>query len=77
MIELQIDVTDLEDIRAAKNSVARSSIAAAAAEVLRGGGRVVLKRSYCNAPDDIFRVYGDAEAFEKDWNGFFAQAEQA
>lgn len=77
MIELQIDVTDLEDIRAAKNSVAKSSIASAAAEVLRGGGRVILKRSYCNAPDDIFRVYGSAEAFEKDWQGFFARAEQA
>lgn len=77
MIELQIDVTDLEDIRSDKNGVAKSSIASAAAEVLRGGGRVVLKRSYCNAPDEIFRVYGNAEAFEKDWQGFFAKAGQA
>lgn len=77
MIELQIDVTDLEDIRTAKSSVVKSSIASAAAEVLRGGGRVVLKRSYCNAPDDVFRVYVNADAFEKDWQDFFAQAEQA
>jgi len=77
MIELQIDVTNLEDIRATKNSVAKSSIAAAATEVLRGGGRVILKRSYCNAPGDIFRVYERAEAFERDWQGFFDQAEQA
>ena len=55
MIEIQIDIIDLEDIKATKNAVVASSIATTAKEVLNAGGRVVLKRSYCNAPDDIFR----------------------
>ncbi|MDR2196265.1 MAG: hypothetical protein LBE50_06770 [Gallionellaceae bacterium] len=73
MIELQIDITDVEDIRAVKNSVARFSIASAATEILRSGGRVVFKRSYCNTPDDIFSDYKSAEAFKKDWDDFFAR----
>jgi len=72
MIELQIDITDLEDIRTAKNSDAKSSVGSPAVEVLHGGGRVVLKRSYCNAPDDIFRVYTNPDVFEKDWREFFS-----
>jgi hypothetical protein len=71
MIEIQIDITDLEDVKSANNAVAISSIAAAAKQVLSAGGRVVLKRSYCNAPDEIFRVYAAVEAFEKDWNEWF------
>jgi uncharacterized linocin/CFP29 family protein len=71
MIELQIDITDLEDIKSANNVVAISSIAATAKEVLDAGDRVVLKWSYCNAPDEIFRVYAAAEMFEKDWGEWF------
>ena len=71
MIELQIDITDLEDIKSANNVVVIGSIAATAKEVLVAGGRIVLKRSYCNAPDEIFRVYAVAEVFEKDWSQCF------
>jgi hypothetical protein len=73
MIELQIDITDLEDIKSANNAVVTNSIAETAKEVLGAGGRVVLKRSYCNAPDEIFRVYASAEVFEKDWSEWFGQ----
>jgi hypothetical protein len=71
VIELQIDITDIEDIKSTNNAAVISSIAATAKEVLGVGGRVVLKRSYCNAPDEIFRVYAAAEVFEKDWNEWF------
>ncbi len=73
MIELQIDITDLEDVKSTNNAVVTNSIAATAKEVLGAGGRVVLKRSYCNAPDEIFRVYANAEAFEQDWSAWFGQ----
>ena len=73
MIELQIDITDLEDIKSTNNTVVTDSIAATAKEVLGAGGRVVLKRSYCNAPDEIFRVYAAADAFEKDWREWFSK----
>jgi hypothetical protein len=68
MIDLQIDITALEDFKSTKNVNVTTSIAATAKEVLNTGGRVVLKRSYCNFPDEIFRVYTTAEAFEKDWS---------
>ena len=71
MIELKIAITDLEDIKSANNVVVISSIAATAKEVLGAGGRVVLKRSYCNAPNEIFRVYAATEVFEKDWSEWF------
>jgi hypothetical protein len=63
MIEIQIDLSSLEDVRSTSNSVVRQSIESAAREVLNSGGRIVVKRSYENAPDDIFRVFTDAESF--------------
>tara|TARA_Y100000034_G_C6536985_1_gene231528 strand:- start:8 stop:238 length:231 start_codon:yes stop_codon:yes gene_type:complete len=71
MIEMQIDITDLEDAKTEGNRVVISSIASTAKEVLGASGRVVLKRSYCNAPDEIFRVYGSTDTFEKDWEQWF------
>ncbi len=74
MIELQIDITDIEDAKNANNGVLIDSIASTAKEVLESSGRVIIKRSYCNAPDDIFRVYSSADTFEKDWNQWFGSA---
>lgn len=71
VIELQIDISDVSDIAAARNIVVSNAIAATAKEVLGAGGRVVLKRSYCNAPDDEIREYSVAETFEKDWIEWF------
>ena len=71
MIEIQIDLSNLEDVRSTSNSVVRKSIESAVREVLNSGGRIVLKRSYINAPDDIFRVITDAESFTATWNDFF------
>lgn len=72
MIVLQIDITDIEDAKAENNRVALDSILSTVKEVLAASGRVVLKRSYCNAPDDIFRVYSSAETFEREWGQWFS-----
>lgn len=69
MIELQIDITSLEDVRATRNVIVAKSIVAAAIGVFDAGGRVVLKRSFCNAPNEMFRVFEDAEAFKNYWDG--------
>jgi hypothetical protein len=71
MIEIQIDITDLEDARLSNNSSARKNILSAAKEVIESGGRVVLKRSYSNAPDDIFKVYGNSVDIDRDWATMF------
>lgn len=73
MIEIQIDITDLEDLKSANNTVVMNSIAASASAALGVGGRVVLKRTYCNAPDDMLLTYTAADVFEKDWIGLFEQ----
>ena len=74
MIVLQIDITDIEDAKVEYNRVALNSILSTVKEVLAASGRVVLKRSYCNAPDDIFRVYSSSETFEKEWGQWFSSS---
>ena len=74
MIVLQIDITDIEDAKVENNRVALNSILSTVKEVLTASGRVVLKRSYCNAPNDIFRVYSSAETFEKEWSQWFSSS---
>lgn len=70
MIDLQIDITDAEDLRREKNGIVLDAIKSTAKAVLENSGEVAIKRSYENAPDDICRKYSAVAVFEKDWNQF-------
>lgn len=66
-----IDVTDVEDWKVSGNTPVLESVASEATKTLESNGRVVLKRSYDNAPDDVYKIYNDPREFERDWKANF------
>jgi len=74
-IEIEIDITDIEDAKAMRNKVALESILTAIEKVLAGRGTVILKRSYCNSPDDIFGEYSSYEEIKSQWRKWLSVLE--
>ena len=71
VIDLQLDITDLEDLRHEKNKFMENELLGYGKKHLDAGNRIVIKRSYVNAPDDFIRAFTSSEKFEEFWIGLF------
>ena len=71
MIDLQLDIDDLGDLRAEKNKFMESELLDLGRKHLDAGNRIVIKRSYVNAPDDFIRAFTNSEKFEEFWKSLF------
>lgn len=72
MIDLQLDITDLEDLKLEKNKFMEKELLDFGKKHLQAGNRIVIKRSYVNAPDDLVRAFTQEEKFEQFWRGLFS-----
>lgn len=66
-----IDITDLEDLKVSGNIPVLAAVASESMEILESNGSVILKRSYDNAPDDVYKIYDDPSDFARDWKASF------
>lgn len=56
-VTLTINITDVEDAITLKNSSFINAVFTHAAEVVNGGGRIIVKREYENAVPDLLAVF--------------------
>ncbi len=71
MIDLQLDITDLEDLKHEKNEFMQKDILELSQKHLGAGNRIVIKRSYLNAPDEFIKAFRSQDAFENFWESLF------
>ena len=68
MISIQIDITDLQDLKVGNQSATLQGLKATCENVLRDGGRVIIKRAYINAPEEFVCGFNTQEEFNPWWN---------
>jgi len=68
MINFEIDTTDIEDFKIENNSNELDTIKKLAGDILDKGGKVIIKRSYVNAPDDFINGFSSKVKFEAWWD---------
>lgn len=71
MIDLQLDITDLEDLQHELNMFMEQDLLEYGKKHLAAGNRIVIKRSYVNAPDDFIQAFTDEQKFETFWKSLF------
>jgi hypothetical protein len=67
MVSIQIDITDIHDLKIAQNSRTLASLKDACESILNQGGHVFIKRTYENAPDELIRGFNSTEQFTQWW----------
>ena len=72
MIDLQLDITTLEDLKIAKNEYMQNDLLELGIKHLNAGNRVVVKRFYVNAPADYIISFIDSNKFKSFWQNLFA-----
>jgi len=68
MINFEIDVTDIEDLKEKNNSSILGDIKKVAGDILGKGGKVIIKRSYMNSPDDFIKGFTSKKDFDNWWD---------
>ncbi|GAB3309175.1 hypothetical protein [Haliea atlantica] len=71
MIDLQLDITDLEDLQHEQNKFMEKELLDYGKKHLAAGNRIIIKWSYVNAPDDFIRAFTDQQQFETFWKSLF------
>lgn len=71
MLDLQLDITDLEDLMSTKNSFMQQEFLNLARAHLGYGNRVVIKRTYMNSPSDFIRAFTTVQEFETFWKQLY------
>lgn len=71
MIDFQLDITDLQDLKFEKNKFMEQDILDLGKKHLDAGNRIIIKLSYVNASDDIIHEFTQEEKFEEFWHGLF------
>lgn len=72
MLDLQLDITDLEDLRSPKNGFMREQFASLAKAHLASGNRVIIKRTYMNDAPDFMRAFTKSHDFDAFWTQLYA-----
>jgi len=68
MINFEIDSTDIDDLKTTNNSSILGDIKKIAGDILKKGGKVIIKRSYMNSPDDFIKGFTSKEDFDNWWD---------
>lgn len=68
MLNLEIDFTDIKDLKKENNQIMLDDIKKVARSTLEKGGNVKIKRSYLNSPDDIVKYFPSIIGFDDWWD---------
>lgn len=68
MINIEIDITDIEDLKKANNSTILDDFKKIAGDIIEKGGKAIIKRSYTNAPDDFIKGFTSRKDFDTWWD---------